>query len=344
MLNHHTRADLKVVTEIIQTAASDLECTTVADRMLQHRLNELVGGGHEQSIRQAAWYPTTPESGTYIRGQVDEMIGSRPMDEAFTLELFALPVILILGATKDTVLPSVLTEPAKLNQLLEDKGVLGHCKNFGLSNALTDYDALYQYPLNDWMGGGASSTNEDDQIIDFPPVPLEIKKNSESAHLRFLFGAVLNPKQAPSIFATSGDIGRWGADFAKEVSQQLTTSDCSVLAIPRPLKTPFMAMEQGYWSVREIGFQLFISNALKYARPRIGEPDVSIDITAADVMVVRISSVFDDTFDRTYSYPIAPYEFGQTVLGAANQFLTDARVARYELVSNEGTNMVQLES
>ena len=107
-----------MITEIIQTAASDLECATVADRMLQHRLNELVGGGHEQSIRQAAWYPTTPEAGTYIRGQVDEMIGSRPMDETFTLELFALPVVLILGATQDTVLPSVLTEPAKLNQLL----------------------------------------------------------------------------------------------------------------------------------------------------------------------------------------------------------------------------------
>ena len=333
-----------MLAEIIQIAASDLERTTVSDRMLQRRLNELVRGGHEQSIRQAAWYPTTPEAGTYIRGQVDEMIGSRPTDETFALELFVLPVILILGATKDTALPSVLSEPVKLNQLLEEKGVLGHCKNFGLSNALTDYDALYQYPLNDWMGAGARRTNEDNQIIDLPPVPLEIKKNVESAHLRFLFGAVLNPKQAPSIFATSGDIGRWGTEFAKEVSQQLTTSDCSVLAIPRPLKTPFMAMEQGYWSVREIGFQLFISNALKYARPRVGEPDISIDITAADVMAVRISSVFDDTFDRTYSYPIAPYEFGKTVLDAVNQFLTDARVARYELVSNEGSNMVQLES
>ncbi|MDC1311443.1 hypothetical protein N8Z26_03185 [Burkholderiales bacterium] len=307
---------------------------------LKQLVDALIDAGQGDAVKQACWHPNTISSGQLVRRTTDSILTVNNDARLFRLDLFVMPVILVVGAQKTNILSTVLNDVKALEGVFESLGVLGHCKNFGLANCLTDYEALNQFPLESWRLASQYDESKNVTMLDFPEDPIESSSGTETAHLRFLCGVALSPISAPSIFEASGDIGRWGMKFAETVSAQLSRADCSVLALPRPPRPLIKSLEEGYWAVREIGFQLFLSNALNNARLKFGEPDVSIDLSAGGKVLTRLSSLFDDSFDRTYGFPVAPYESHDQILANIDEFLREIGIQRYHLKVAEGEEQI----
>ena len=303
---------------------------------LYNLVDTFVDSGRSDVVKQACWHPNSILSGRVTRQVADVAITANRKKSAFRLDLFVMPIILVIGSQKKNTISTILKDVTALSDILESLGVLGHCKNFGLANCLTDYEALHQYPLDSWRLAGQYDELKNITVLDFPDDPIDVSAGVEVAHLRFLCGVALSPATAPSVFESAGDIGRWGIKFAEAVSAQLSTADCSVLALPRPPRPLIRSLEEGYWAVREIGFQLFASNAINHARLKFGEPDVSIDASSGGKVLTRLSSLFDDSFDRTYDFPVAPYESHDQALETIDQFFRDIGIQRYQLKLSEG--------
>ncbi len=306
------------------------------DISLKHLVDSLINSGLGDAVKRACWHPSDIAAGQLVRQATDAILTANNEDTSFRMDIFVMPVILVVGAQKSTMLSTVIHDVNALKEVFESLGVLGHCRNFGLANCLTDHEALNQYPLESWRFASRYDESKSVATLDFPEYPIESSSRAETAHLRFLCGVALNPASAPSIFESAGDIGRWGMKFTETVSAQLSTPDCSVLALPRAPRPLIKSLEEGYWASREVGFQLFASNALNHARLKFGEPDVFIDSGAGDKVLTRLSSLFDDSFDRTYSFPVAPYESHNQVLANIDEFLREIGIQRYELKVAEG--------
>ena len=96
--------------------------------------------------------------------------------------------------------------------------------------------------------------------LELPPGDIDVQAGGEAVHLRFVSGAALTPADAPGFVESAGDIGRWGMPFTKELGRQFSVGDdVSLLAIPRPPRSIVRAMQEGWFAVRELGFQLFLS-------------------------------------------------------------------------------------
>jgi len=303
---------------------------------LKKLVDSLIDAGLGDAVKQACWHPNAISAGQLVRQSTDAVLASHDQEATFRLDLFVIPVILVVGAQKSITLPTVLPDVNALSSIFESLGVLGHCKNFGLANCLTNYEVLHEYPFESWRLSGQYNDSTSMAMLDFPESPIESSSGSETAHLRFLCGVALSSTSAPSIFETAGDIGRWGMKFAETVSAQLSAADCSVLALPRSPRPLIKSLEEGYWAVREVGFQLFASNALNHARLKFGEPDIFIDSSAAGKVLIRLSSLFDDSFDRTYDFPVAPYESHDQVLANIDEFLREIGIQRYQLKVADG--------
>ncbi|MDA0237148.1 MAG: hypothetical protein O3B03_01410 [Proteobacteria bacterium] len=313
-----------------------LDHVSVDQTPLYKLVDAFVDSGLSDAVKQACWHPNSILAGRMARQVADAAITADRKGSAFRLDLFVMPIILVIGAQKRNTISTVLNDVAALTGILESLGVLGHCKNFGLANCLTDYEALHQYPLDSWRLAGQYDELKNIVVLDFPDDPIDVLAGVEAAHLRFLCGVALSPTSAPSVFESAGDIGRWGIKFSEAVSAQLSTADCSLLTLPRLPRPLIRSLEEGYWAVREVGFQLFASNAINHARLKFGEPDISIDSSAGGKVLTRLSSLFDESFDRTYDFPVAPYESHDQALATIDQFFRDIGIQRYQLKVSEG--------
>ena len=54
---------------------------------------------------------------------------------------------------------------------------------------------------------------------------------------------------------------------------------------------------------------------------------------------MRLSSLFDDSFDRTFDFPVAPYESHEQVLSIMDHFFRDIGVQRYQLKSADNSEI-----
>lgn len=303
---------------------------------LAKKLEELIDSNQLEVLKKACLLPKSISLGEKLRVALDDLLCSKSIDGTFRLDFVLMPMVLIVGARKDTSLSTVLSDVNALKNVLDENGVLGHCKNFGFGACLVDYDTLRKSGAESWLRLLDNGFKSDLSPIHFPQKIIEIKANREEAHLRYLCGVALSPVNAPSIFESAGDLGRWGLKLAEVISKQIEVPDCSVLGLPKSPKTFFRSLVDGYWSVREVGFQLFVSSTLNQARLKLGDPDVTINAMLDEKLTINFSSKFDDTFDRTFVFPIAPYETMDAALVSIREFLRDVSISRYLFVDKSG--------
>lgn len=324
------------------------EAASTAVAMQPRLLNALAGeiaalleSNNESIVREAMRHSPSTQAARALSQALDLALNLAGRSDGVSLHLFAIPVLLVVGAnTAQNVtsaqsaqcLPGVLPEPQAIHSLFEQAGVLGHCRNFGIANALaslesmqaTSWAALYaQLKQQQWNDSGG---------IDLPPAEIDVPAGRETVHLRFIYGAALVPSSAPAFVESAGDIGRWGMKLTKELGRQLAIPDVSLLAIPRAPRSPVRAMEEGWFAARELGFQLFLSNALRQARMRIGEPDVTISAATDQTIRIRLTSPFDDLLDQTYGWPLSSADDFDTILGSIAALLDEVKVERIQVV------------
>jgi len=265
-----------------------------------------------------------------------------PAKADFALTVFALPIVIvggIEGAADDVTHRGILGEPELLAAILREHRALGGNETFALADALVSADAL-DFPrlpeIFAWQRLPESRTAEFSPRT-LPPSPLGFPAGREVVHLRLLMGSALAPRGV-DVFAPA-DVGKWGMPFTKELSRQLASSQALVLALALAPQRPLPALQAGRVAQREVGAQLFASNAIRKLRASVGEPTAMIsahrapDAPGGGELRLSLSSPFAPRDAEGFRCPLHPLDRVGDVASMLGKLMADCRVTDLRVVS-----------
>jgi hypothetical protein len=271
---------------------------------------------------------------------VDALTGTA--DGGVAVTVFALPVVVVAaidGADPDAALtlPCVLDAPAALADILREHRALGGNRNLGLANVLTGVDAidLPRLPaLLSWRGMSAADADASRALA---PLPIVLAGRGEGVHLRFLVGSAV--AAAGMDLLRDGAVGAWGSPLARMLGRQLAVPGASVLALPRAPQSLLSAVHQGLAAQREVGAQLFASNAIRAFRATVGEPTAVIsahrapDAPGGGELRLSLSSTFAPRDAEGFRCPLYPLDQPGDVAAMLVDLVRDCRVAEVRVLA-----------
>ncbi len=247
----------------------------------------------EEGIRASLRHATSAQVARRLWAALDRalQLPARAPD-APELRLFALPVLVVTGGREGVVVPGLVPDVSRVQQVLADAGALGPSQSFGLGNALCSLEALQSlalcrvHAMQADTGSGAAS------LPDLPPAPMHTPGSDEAVHLRFLVGAGIVVAGAPSFVETGAAIGQWGLRLTHELADQMRVDGLSVLPIPRPPASLLTAQASAVIACEELALQAFVSRVLRRFRSEVGEPQAALAALASGGLGLRLSSPF----------------------------------------------------
>ncbi len=331
---------------LIELAAASLAASTAAraaeiDSALARALCERLASGRALSLAETvAAAPTVAIARQLWRGLIDAWaLASRPAaGEGVAAALFALPVVVVAGsgeradgAQPPATIAGVLTDAERLAGILREHRALAGNQTFAFANALVAADAIdipHWSALLSWqsLDGGAGAATRD-----LPPTPIAVQPGAQAVHLRFLIGTAL--VAADTGLAGLADLTGWAMPLAQELARQLAVPGLTVLALPRPPQSPPAALQQGRAAQREVGAQLFASNAIRKLRASVGEPAAAISAhrtataPGGGELRLSLSSPFDSRQAEGFRCPLFPTDRAGDVAAMLVALLHDCRVA-----------------
>ena len=192
-------------------------------------------------------------------------------DVALPSTVFAVPVVIVVANSGSINVPGALPNIDEITALMKASGALRGNENFVLSNAMAPASAfaLEKLPASLAWWSAASGTP-----IAIEKASLPVPANQESVFLRFLVGTAL---AGPGVdLLITNDTGKWGMPFTQALAKQLGGGTLSLLAMPRPPRSPLAALMQGRAAQCEVSLQLFATNAIRKFRSSVGEPEAVI--------------------------------------------------------------------
>ena len=253
-------------------AAASLKGDTASRATLRLELDALLDKGDASAVPALLRDAPTADSYRHLQQMLAKLVNKPERGEVVIARLFAIPLVIVAGAKKTLQLPDALPGIAAVCDLLEQHGVLGGGRNFGLGNALVameTLDSLSPRLLRQWAAqlrtGGAP--------LELAGSAIQIKPGREQVYLRFLVGASVTPAHVPALEATA-DVGKWGMPVTKLLAQQLAQPGLEVLPIARAPVALYLASDAGRAAQIELAFSLFLSNEVRKFRMSVGEPTV----------------------------------------------------------------------
>jgi hypothetical protein len=251
--------------------------------------------------------------------------------------LFALPVVIVAGRDPGDgpvepvpAIPCVLADTARLTAIMREHRALGGNETFGFAAALVASDAIDVPRLPDLLAWQRLAADAATVERDLPPTPIALQSGQQSVHLRFLIGTAL---AAPGVDLLSGsDTAGWAMPLARELARQLVLPQVSVLALPRAPQRPPSALQQGRSAQREVGAQLFASNAIRKLRSAVGEPSAVISAhrcaaaPGGGELRLSLSSPFDPRQAEGFRCPLFATDRAGDVASMLLDLLRDCRV------------------
>ncbi|HSS71840.1 MAG TPA: hypothetical protein VLQ46_14465 [Casimicrobiaceae bacterium] len=329
----------------IDRAAASLASTSVAgadanDAALTHDMLDALRSG------DAAWLAgllAAAPSAAIARQLWRRLIAAwdealKRSDDAIAAHLFALPIVIVAGsssATERSQIEGVVARPERLQAILIEHGALGGNRNFGLTNTLASADAIDvpRLPkLLNWTLRHAASAPRARSI---EPAAMVLTEEA-AVHLRFLVGTALAAPGATPLIESR--VGNWGLPLAQELARQLGTPGAMVLALPRVPKPPLVALQEGRAAQREVGAQLFASNAIRRLRAEVGEPAAVISAHRCAAALgggelrLSLSSVFDSRQAEGFRCPLFAGERAGDVAAMLAALLQDCRVTDVQVL------------
>lgn len=261
--------------------------------------------------------------------------------------LFALPVVIVVGAmasapepvagTPAGVLAGVLTEADRVATILRKHRALGGNLSFALAAPLVAADVLDIPRLPTLLAWQKLPRDDVTVARELLPSPMVVHPNQESVHLRFLVGTAIGASAAVLFGASAG--GEWLMPLAQELSRQLAAPGVSVLALPRPPQAPLLALQHGRAAQREVGAQIFASNAIRRFRAGVGEPSAVISAhrcataPGGGELRLSLSSPFEPRQAEGFRCPLFPSDRAGDVATMLLDLLHDCRVTDVRVVA-----------
>ncbi len=310
-------------------AAASLKGDTASRATLRLELDALLDKGDASAVPALLRDAPTADSYRHLQQMLAKLVNKPERGEVVIARLFAIPLVIVAGAKKTLQLPDALPGIAAVCDLLEQHGVLGGGRNFGLGNALVameTLDSLSPRLLRQWAAqlrtGGAP--------LELAGSAIQIKPGREQVYLRFLVGASVTPAHVPALEATA-DVGKWGMPVTKLLAQQLAQPGLEVLPIARAPVALYLASDAGRAAQIELAFSLFLSNEVRKFRMSVGEPTVVLSAHRTDdgsaEIRVSLSSPFDESMLEGFRWPLYPPDDYCEILNKINSLLDECRIS-----------------
>ncbi len=253
-------------------------------------------------------------------------------DAALPSTVFAIPLVVVAANSGPVNVPGALPNIDEITALMKANGALRGNENFVLSNALAPASAfvLEKLPASlQWWSAPSGAP------IAIEKASLPVPANQESVFLRFLVGTAL---AGPGVdLLAANDTGKWGMPFTQAIAKQLGGGTLSLLAMPRPPRSPLAALMQGRAAQREVSLQLFATNAIRKFRASVGEPEavISAHRTAEGGEVrLSLSNPFDEKGAEGFRAELHATDRAQDVAVLMQDLLRECNVASVTVLAD----------
>lgn len=276
---------------------------SLAGGALEHALRELAAAGRDAEIRAALQAAPSREMYARVWHALCAAVEKPHSDEGVAARVFAVPWVIVCGASEAATLSCVVPDVAAITGVLEANGVFGASRNLGLSNALASIEALEALSPSDLVEWSRVPGTRD-----IPPAPIALSRGAEEVHMRFMLGAAIAPPHLPDIVETGANIGQWGTAALRAMAAQLTMPGVQVLPMPRPPAGLYTAAYAGRCAGIEAAFNLFMSNAVRRFRMVTGDPAVTLSSHAGGELRVTLTTALDESLVEGFRWPLHPAE------------------------------------
>jgi hypothetical protein len=264
-------------------------------------------------------------------------------EAGLAVTVFALPLVIVTGlegVSGEGTLPGVLDDPEQLAAILRLHSALAGNRTFALANALVGADAIDIARLPEILAWErlpdslAPHAALPARVL--APAPLIVAAGREGVHLRFLVGSALARPGADLL--ADATVGKWGVPFTQALGRQLGTGQVPVLALPRAPQRLLPAVRQGRAAQREVGAQIFVSNAIRKLRASVGEPTAVIsahrapDAPGGGELRLSLSSPFEPRDAEGFRCPLYPLDRVGDVVTMLTDLLRDCRVTDVRVI------------
>jgi hypothetical protein len=310
-------------------AVASLAGDVSARATLRLELDALLDNGADAEVQRVLREAASDESFRHLQQMLAKLVNKPARGEVVIARLFAMPLVIVAGAKKQMTVPDALPDIAAVSALLEQHGVLGTGRNFGLGNALCSMETLDCLPpslLRQW----AAQLRSGAAPLELAGTAITVAPGREQVYLRFLVGASVVPAHVPSVIETGSNIGAWGMPFTQLLAQQLAQAGLEILPIPRPPVALYLASDAGRAAQVELAFSLFLSNSVRKFRMGVGDPAVVLsahrdDAGSAEIRI-SLSSVFDESMLEGFRWPLYPGDVFSEIVIKINNLLSECRL------------------
>ncbi len=320
--------------------AASLAGDAAARAALRLELDALLDSGADNAVQGLLRDAPSAAHYRHVQQILAKLVNKPERGEALIARLFAIPLVIVAGAKKTLQLPDALPDVAAVTTLLEQHGVLGAGRNFGLGNALCSVetlDCLRPALLRAWaaqLRTGAAPLELAGNVMDVAP-------GREQVYLRFLVGASVTPAHVPQAMETS--VGAWGMPLTQLLAKQLVQQGLEVLPIPRAPVALYLASDAGRAAQIELAFSLFLSNEVRKFRLSVGDPAVVLSAHRTDgggaELRVSLSSVFDDSLLEGFRWPLYPPDDVVEIFNKIKYLLDECRLSDISVLATVGADL-----
>jgi hypothetical protein len=331
-----------VESRLHKMVTASLAGDVAARATLKLELDALLDSGADDDVRGLLRDAPSADAYRHVQQALGKLVNKPARGETVIARLFAMPLVIVAGAKKQAQLPDALPDVAAVTALLEQHGVLGTGRNFGLGNvlcAMETLDALRPRLLRLWAaqlrGGGAP--------LELAGSAIAVAPGREQVYLRFLVGASVVPAHVPSITEAGSNVGAWGMPLTKLLAQQLARPGLEVLPIPRAPVALYLASDAGRAAQIELAFSLFLSNAVRQFRMAVGDPSVVLSAHRTDErgaeLRVSLSSVFDESLLEGFRWPLYPADDIKEIINKIKYLCEECRLGEMTVLATVAADL-----
>ena len=349
----------EIYAPLLQLAADSITANSMtgadeSDTKLVDALVQRLGAGDGDFLKElVAVSPSAAVARHLWRRMIEawRLASQQDSDRQIAVTLFALPLVIVVGrsggeeasgrrnagetATESSVgvgvrIPGTIGDAGRVAVIMREHAALSGNQAFAIGSSLGASGNVDIARLPSLLAWQRQAAIDGADHLDVTPAPIESSAGSETAHLRFLMGTALAAQQADLLSAS--DTGGWAMPVAREISRQLASPDASVLVLPQAPQTPLLALQHGRAGQREIGAQLFASNAIRRLRAEVGEPSavisahVAANAPSGGELRLSLSSHFDPRRAEGFRCPLYPSDRVEDVAQMLIDLLRDCRV------------------
>lgn len=258
----------QAIHDLSKNENNDLICALIED-LLKQKQDQLLSVAYNLAPTQAI--------ADYIWGSLQKVLNS-PKQDKFT-KLFVLPIIIVVGSTKQISLTEQINHEA-LENLLYSKKIFNNPETNKISAALVGLDEIVKIKpskLFAWMSQS--------EVFDLNQFSHKAIINiGEGVHLRFLLGMELRSKDQNSGFIAA-NFNQLGLELLQLLNSTLKNDAATIFPLPFPPCALSEAAVIGEHHRQEISIALGLSNQVKKMRLEGNEPHIKLSSQKNNIQI-----------------------------------------------------------